>query len=486
MLFNRLFYNHTRALHLVLRGISLALVYVFVVFLALFTGDSLSYLSPVNLYIILFCTFILFLFLVRPELSFYLCVLLMSFKSLIFWLWGDSQVFLTFAEPLLLFALMVWCLSRLVYRKQLNAYKWTGVEVPLVLLFILGLVSLLWTGEQGYGIYMIYLFFSGLLLFFLTNSYVNTPTRFKTAMGLYLFMALLSGFLCFYVIVSSGGSYNEVIFHTKHHYAVFWFNPEQMLRGQGFMHPLKTAYYLSMAIIFALGFSYTNTGLRRWVWAMFAFFLLSALTTTLSKGPLLSLLIGVFFITIEKSGFKKYLIPLWIFIMAMVIIAFIVPRVFFGDVSKAVNYTSQTATSSSGETSSLGSRLIRWSKAVGAVYDTYGVGVGTGGFRAVVEPYQLLDSSYFHVFMDFGFVGLWLWLWFLLASGLRFYRTYKACPDGVWRDWMLIYVACYISLLFNGLTSETHFFLPLWFIVGLGHGLSNVVRKFGAQRYKYA
>ncbi len=426
---------------------------------------------------VFFGILVLALFLVKPHVLFYVTILLISFRSVVIWLWGDFQLYISFVEPAIIASFMIWLLYRLGKKGRVSTYVKTGVEIPIILLFIYGLISILWSGEQWYGYYIMFLHLCGILLFFLTVAYVDSIDRFKFAIMLFVLMGIINGILCFYVILSSGQSYNDVIFHTKNHYVTFWFNPEQMLRGQGFMHPLKTAYYLSLSIVFMFGYTYMSRGYRALGFGIMSFMLLSALMTTLSKGPLLSLFVGALLLSVEIPALKKNFIPSWVIFIVLVVVAFIVPRIIFGDINKAVDYTSQTATSSSSETSSLGSRIIRWSKAIDAVYNTYGIGVGAGGFRAFVEPAQLLDSSYFQVFFDYGFIGLWLWLWFLLVSGYKFFIAYKNYPKGKGKDWLLIYLASYITLIFNGLTSETHFFLPIWFIIGAGYALVNVLQK---------
>jgi O-antigen ligase len=243
------------------------------------------------------------------------------------------------------------------------------------------------------------------------------------------------------------------------------------------MHPLRTSYYLSLAIILSLLYVATSAGYRRWLASLLSFFIFCALITTLSKGPLLSLFAGLFVLTLAIPLLRRRFILVWIGIAALLVLGFLAGRLPTGNITRSLDYTLNTATDQHDETSSLGSRIIRWRQGLQALYDTWGMGTGVGGFYRYTKPFFLFDSVYVHMIVEYGFAGACLYLWLLVAAAKRFVVAHARCREPALRTWMLFYLAGFVTLVFNGLTSENQLFLSFWFYLGLGHALSRIAEE---------
>lgn len=171
---------------------------------------------------------------------------------------------------------------------------------------------------------------------------------------------------------------------------------------------------------------------------------------------------------------NKNLIVVCTLLIAAIIIGFMVSRLPTDDLSKALDYTSKTSTQTKDESSSLGSRIKRWKLGVRDIFDSHGMGTGSGGFYEGIKPDYAYDNVYLHILTDYGFLGMWLYMWFIFKSFVKFIDAYKRCKIDLYKRWIKIYIATFVTLLMNGFTSLTHTIAFIWFFVGLGYALSNI------------
>lgn len=410
----------------------------------------------------------------KPHLPYFLVIPLMSFISIEFRLWGDPKFFFNLAEPLTLFCFLAWWTAR--GAGLVRPYRRTDGDLPILLLLLWGWASIAWSSERLFGAYYMIMFSVGVCLFFLTVAHLDTFRRIRAALIFFVGMGVINAAMCFYSLLSND-TVEETIYHTSEHFVLYLFNPEAMLRGQGFLHPLATAYYLSLTLMVLLGFLYTSRSYKRLLLAVLSFFVFVAMLTTLSKGPLLSLLCGLAVFTLMNAKMKKNALISWFLILALVVVGFALSRVPTDDFEKALDYTSKTSTQTNDESSSLGSRIRRWKVGVYALFETYGMGTGSGGFYSYIKPDFAFDNVYVHVLVDYGFIGMWLYLWFLAAAARRFIETYRKCTREHFRKWMQIYIAGFATLLLNGVTSLTQAFLPIWFYIGIGYAFVYVIAR---------
>ncbi|MFO0752361.1 MAG: O-antigen ligase family protein [Thermodesulfovibrionales bacterium] len=418
----------------------------------------------------------------KPHLPYFLVIPLLSFISIEVRLWGDPKFFFNLAEPLVLFSFLAWRIAR--GTGVAPPYPKTDGDLPILLLLLWGSASIVWSSERLFGAYYMLMFSVGVCFFFLTVAHLDSFRRVKGALVLFVGMGVINAGMCFYSLLSHD-TVEETIYHTSEHFVLYLFNPEAMLRGQGFLHPLATAYYLSLTLVLLLGFLYTSrSSHKRLLLALLSFFVFVAMLTTLSKGPLLSLLFGLGIFTLINDKMKKNAFISWILILSLVVVGFALSRVPTNDFEKALDYTSKTSTQTNDESSSLGSRLKRWKKGMYALFDTYGMGTGSGGFYSYIKPDFAFDNVYVHIIVDYGFIGMWLYLWFLLVAARRFIAAYRKCTREQFRKWMQIYIAGFATLLLNGLTSLTQAFLPIWFYIGIGYALVHVVARESGEENK--
>jgi len=410
----------------------------------------------------------------NPHIPYYIAIIAMGYASICLRLWGDIRYFFNLPSPLILYSFIIFLIARALGTSK--GYTRTEADVPIILLLIFGTISILWSNDRTYGTYNMFVFFIALCLFILTVAHLKSLRMIKWAMIFYIVIAFVNGIVCFYSLISFD-TVEEPLFNIGDHVVFYLFNPERLLRGQGFMYPLATGYFLSIAIMLAIAFIYINKGYKRFFLGLLTFFLMVAMTTTLSKGPILATLGGLFVFTIWNAELKKHFIITWILILSLVVIGFALSRVPTNDLDRAVDYTTKTSTRTSKDSASLGSRLKRWKIGTYELYNSYGIGTGSGGFYEDLKPDFNFDNVYMHILVEYGFIGLWFWIWFWITSFRRFINAYKNCLNDIHKKIMQVYISGVVTLLLNQFTSFTQAYLPIWFYLGLGYALSNVIDK---------
>ena len=441
--------------------------------------SSTAFINPLVTLILFGITSVAALSILKPHIPYLFAVLLISYISIEIRLWGDYRTFFTLSEPFILYCLLCWFISRGLRIStedfQIKRY------LPLILLFVWGIISILWSTEKTMGIYYMAMFFIAICFFFLTIVTLNSFLKIKIAIAFFVVMGFVGSIVCYYSLLSNK-TIEDILYHYNEHLVRFVFNPEQMLRGQGFMHPLATAYYLSLSLMLLLGFIYTGNKFTRVFLSIIALTIFVALLTTLSKGPLLSLLCGLYIFSLLNTTVKKHIIIVWTLIFSLIIIGFFLSRIPTNDFAKALDYTSKTSTETTDESSSLGSRIKRWKKGILSIKDNYGLGNGSGGFFSYLDPEICFDNLYVHIFAEYGLFGALLWLWFLILSCKRFIHAYLTCISSEYKKWMQIYLSGIATLLLNAVTSFSHTFLPLWFYLGIGHAMAIVIDRENNKR----
>ncbi len=434
-------------------------------------------------YYITFCIFGFFLlagiFLYKPQYLYYLIIFFTCFYTVVLQLWSDPKCIVTIGDILIILCFFCW--FTLLITKRGYPYQFNSTDIPLILLIVLATVSMLWTDNVQFGAYLLGMFYIAIIFFMLTGTLLNDFKKIKTAAYCYIGMGVINSMVCAWFL-HSHYFYRGILGTYKTHRVMIIFNPAEIRRGQGFLHTLTTGYTLSLALILLIGLIYINRSrLTRILLSCLAFFIYSAQISTLSKGPLLSLFSGLMVFSLTIPKLKKNLLITWICIFALTIMAFFASRILTNDISRAIDYTSKNTTKTSSRTASLGSRIIRWEDGLYGLYQSYGIGTGSGGYFSYISPDFNFDNAYLHVLVDYGFVGAWLWLWFLYASCRRFISAYLYCTSREKKLYMLTFIACFVTALVNAITSVTHLFLPLWFAFGIGHALAHNIESKRSQ-----
>lgn len=438
------------------------------------TISATAFINPLVTAITLLITAVVAASVVIPYVPYYITIIALGYASLSMRLWGEMRYFFNLPSPLVLYSFIILLIATALGTSK--GYTKTEGDLPIILLLIFGTISILWSNDRGYGIYNMFVFFIALCLFILTVAHLKTLSTIKWAMGLYIFAAFVNGIVCFYSLISYY-TVEEPIYNIGDHVIFYLFNPERLLRGQGFMYPLATGYFISIGIMLSLVFIYINKGYKRFFLGLLTFFLWVCMTTTLSKGPILSTLGGLFIFTLWSEEPRKHFIITWILILSLVVIGFALSRLPTNDLDMAIDYTTKTSTTATKDSSSLGSRLKRWKIGIYEVYESYGIGVGSGGMYDDLKPDFNFDNVYMHILVEYGFIGVWLWMWFWFASLRKFIRSYKNCVKDVHKKIMQVYISGIATLLLNQATSFTQAYLPIWFYLGLGYALSNVIDR---------
>ena len=250
------------------------------------------------------------LFLYNPRYLYYLAIFFTCIVSVIIRLWGDSKLWFGIGEILVILCFFFWCVGLLT--KRVRPYPFTSIatDIPLILLIILATTSILWSNDKQFGIFLIGIFYVALAFFIMAVAMLDNFARIKIAVYWYLGIGIINTFLCAWSLSTNKFTY-EILWAYKDHHAVFMFNPEEMLRGQGLLHPLGTGYTLSLSLILLIGLISVNRSKSIQIFLGFlAFLMFSAQLSTLSKGPLISLFSGLFVFSLTIQKLKKNLVGL--------------------------------------------------------------------------------------------------------------------------------------------------------------------------------
>lgn len=444
--------------------------------IVLILGAVISSTAFLNPYFTIFAAFLILVVgiaITQPHYIYYVALAFTGIHIIIIWLFGETNMFLSLVEPIIFFGFIPWLIARGAGLS--SPYIRNNSDVPLVLLFMWGWVSVAWSTELLFGTYQMGLLSICIAFYILTCAHLTSLKRVKLAITILIAGGLLNAAACFY---SQFQPQDAIIMHIadyKNFSIDVWFNTEETIRGQGLDAPLRTAYFLSYSIILAIGCVYSYHPKWKIFFSMAAYVMFIALLMTVSKGPTLSLLLGVFAFILFVPRLRKHFIASLTVIIFLAILGFFISRLPTGQISTVIGYSTEMTTESGDEATSMGSRFIRWKRGVKAFANTWGLGTGSGGFLPYIEDYFLFDNLYMHAIVEYGIIGVLLWLWFFVSSVRRYIRAYKLYNSADEKKWLQIYLAGLVTLLVNGMSSENHVSMLIWFYLALGHALANIV-----------
>jgi tetratricopeptide (TPR) repeat protein/O-antigen ligase len=260
-------------------------------------------------------------------------------------------------------------------------------------------------------------------------------------------------------------------------------------------HPVMLSALLGLALPFVITFFFQEkTAMERFSWGIiFLLFLLAAITT-LSRGPLIGIVVSstlviVFNLKNIKLPKKQYILFFSSLIMVLVIVLSI-----YGDRGRVVDRIKSS--------DEIKIRLIYYKATMNIVRDNPLVGVGMENFRIIYPRYRLAEENeiardivptmvhngYLQTALTNGVLALLLYLTFLISIIALLIKTYMNQKDQHRKLLLIGFLASISGFLIQDLTgwleiSLTTFF---WIILGLAVSLctmeSQKVVMTGAKR----
>jgi len=210
-------------------------------------------------------------------------------------------------------------------------------------------------------------------------------------------------------------------------------------------------------------------------------FLLLALTfagqmSTLSKGPLIALLVGSGTVVALTSSWRRWPIRCAMAILGLLLAGFCISRA--SDLITSLSFLSQRAMKVSAEESSLGYRFKLWRRGTRQVISTQGMGCGLGGMKRYLPDAPHPHNAYLATLFDFGFPGLWLWLWLLWEGLRRPWKVRERVPISL-RPLLVAYLGGYLCLAVDMLANYPYTVPLPWLYLGIGAAFCSLETRTG-------
>jgi hypothetical protein len=257
-------------------------------------------------------------------------------------------------------------------------------------------------------------------------------------------------------------------------------------------HPNTLATQLDLAILLGFGLFFTSKSRLSKYFYGFALALMScAFILTISRGWLVALPIGITFFFYKMGQIKRFILVILVAILLVGIFFLIDPDVvgeliwrFF----RAPQDVELSEIEVTGAVKSVGVRSQLWGAGYDFFMDTYGRGIGAGGFATIVGGViaeiadMQLHSLYFTVTFELGLIGISLFLWLMalfLWKAELFSKQVRGSPSA---PLFFAWYAGWITILLNGFLRITPGSIPFWGFMSLGI----VMMKIGLQQNKDA
>ncbi len=342
----------------------------------------------------------------------------------------------------------------------------------LLALLIWAFVSVAWSPDRGEGLAIVIRLGIAFALIWLLSSEIRTPERFYTALWTWI------GVTCLYVLlgqilgVSDSSLYSDVQFKTM--------QGGNRVGGLG-QHPNWFAMGIAFAVNPALALAYSERNRKlRLLAAACALWMILGVISTGSRGALMGVGVGSVFMALHNKRLMALLSRYWIVIVGLFAAALLyglgsLTGAFYRIATRGIS------TLLEGDV-----RVANWKVCLQMIGDTFGFGIGGGGYSALVHDYddRLAMGLYAYphgivwdVMAHYGIIGLGLLVafsWYLMKA---FRATARDVRGTSMELWLIGMGAGVVSYWTHGLV-EFHFTdKPYWAFVGLFLGLIAAARQ---------
>jgi hypothetical protein len=347
-------------------------------------------------------------------------------------------------------------------------YEW----FPRIFFWVFALISLSWSLDPKHGFQDVYLIAAFYMILWSVPRALDTPRKIDVLLHAYPFVAIPLGIMLllskeyfdFIVQEPIYGSLNLVfLLHT--------IGDGTKLRLGGYA-PVNIAANVINGFLFVnLYIAYRSGKFVRAMLGVHSLFLLYCLLKTGSKAGIVSLALGGMFLLVAVPEFRARVlritgIGVMLGSLVLVVAGQLIIKRFSGMFS--------------GKDSFVYDRLIWWSEGMRNWLDTYGRGLGAGGFPILIDPVPAAHSFYLSAFFEYGVIGFGA---FILFLGLLLLKVYRMMPS-VKRPDMRFAVYCLgatlVSILSHGLLDFEYAFMPLWFAFAILLSIGRVSERQSA------
>lgn len=361
--------------------------------------------------------------------------------------------------------------------QRITAVKLENINIIYFSLISWIAISLIWTIDIVHGLHTLLAVVICISILYIFERILIKKEDVKKLLNIFPIVGVVLGLL---VLLSTRGNYKYMIIESisdivTYHlmsdvlheapdvsiFATIFKSPgTTKIRAGGFAPPILAGNILALFIFVDIALIYSASKLKRVLLITHILFLTVCLLLTASRGALVGLFTGLVVFSLIIPDLRKKIIR--IYGIGCIIVAVIF--VLAGD---AMIKRFEVMISSKGKMEFINQRLKWWSKGFSAFWDSYGLGIGAGGFPKLIDPIPVAHSFYLSIPIELGIIGLFL---FSLILFLKLRMVIKSIPKI--NDINLKYISysligALISIFVYVFIDMDYTYYPFWLFLGL-------------------
>ena len=383
-----------------------------------------------------------------------------------------GPMFLGIFEPLYVMAFIAILLRTVQARKNLlQPFPAWQLMAGLVVWIAIGLT---WSSSLSEGVVVLIRITYEVGLVWLLASMLRTPERFQGAIWTWLIVGSLLGVAGIFAGSVGGAAaiYGDVAFQSM--------SAGGRYGGLG-QHPNWFGMSMAFGINPAFAMAYADRNRwRRILLVGIALTLLIAAMSTGSRGAVWGTGVGSLFLALNSSRLRRFLFRYWVIIAVVFVAGLLIgagplTSAFYRVLTRGIDTFWQGNT-----------RFSNWAACIGMFTETFGLGIGTGGYTAVLPRFNerllLSDSAYPHgigweVMAHWGAVGLGLLVAIGIVVAKRYHAAVKAVRGTQLEFWLIGMAAGVVGYWAHSLVEFHLIDKPFWAFFGVFLGLLVAVER---------
>lgn len=360
--------------------------------------SAVSVLYPDEGAFLFIAAMVILAFFLNPRVGFFASLAILPCNNLLFIYqpWPSFSVELQVFFLTTLLTLPGWLLRQAAMKKNTaSGYQAASVNTLSVLFMLWSVVAILWSLNVQWGTAILLELFAGIILLFLMQGLVTTR---KQVLQLLTFLMAVAFILCI-LVYSSKWFYGvtSITLEENLKMLLIFFNEDG--RPAGFNGSNYAATILNLFIFFGISLLILSKNrITRLLTAAVIFMLITSVVLTGSKGAFGSLIIALFFLDLVLPNIKRKRFFFFVLICTVIVGAFILGTVVL------TGKVGSSRVVAVGTTFSVSTRFEWWGQGFAQLFNSYGLGLGTGGLSAVIAPY-FAHNLFLSVIFDLGIVG---------------------------------------------------------------------------------
>lgn len=419
------------------------------------------------------------LLLIKPQWGYYLTILALAFDGIA--IFAAQMPGVPGAKTLNahhVFILITFVVLLIQFVRDKLEFQKTGLEIPLLLFLTWMAITLIWTPDfknGGLGVFRTYV---AVVFFYCTINLFREGKYIKSIIMIWFILGLIDMILTF--TFPHGFKFTPFV-------GMQW-TKSVLGRARAFTnHPNTLATQLDLTILLGFGLLFAaKSRLSKWFYGFAITFMSFAFILTLSRGWLVALPAGITFFFYKMRQLKRFILVILAAIVLVGIFFIVKPDVVGGLVWRFFRAPQDVELSEiqvGGAVKSVGVRSVLWGAGYEFFKNTYGRGIGAGGFATIVGGVlpeiadMQLHSLYFTVTFELGLIGLSLFVWLMalfLWKVQSFSKQVKGSPVA---PLFFAWYAGWITILLNGFLRITLGSIPFWGFMALGIIMLNTIGR---------